>query len=40
MAALDELCELRARYKDSVDFMFVYIEEIHAADAWNFESNK
>ncbi|XP_076805461.1 thyroxine 5'-deiodinase-like [Clavelina lepadiformis] len=27
-------------YKDRVDFVVVYIDEIHALDGWSFEQNK
>ncbi len=32
--------ELRDKYKDSTEFVFVYIKEAHPADEWQMESNE
>ena len=40
MAVFDEVCQMASDFADIADFVTVYIEEAHAADAWKFTTNQ
>ncbi|CAK8691515.1 unnamed protein product [Clavelina lepadiformis] len=40
MQSIDELGRISRMYKDMVDCVVVYIDEIHALDGWSCEQNK
>uniref|UniRef100_H2XKZ2 Iodothyronine deiodinase n=2 Tax=Ciona intestinalis TaxID=7719 RepID=H2XKZ2_CIOIN len=40
MGALKYFAAVVEEFKDRADFITIYIEEIHAADGWSFESSR
>jgi len=40
MKSVEEIKKLSHEFPEQFDIVFVYIEEIHAADGWQFKTNK